>query len=414
MPSTATVVEWSERYLMPTYRRLPVAPVRGRGCWVWDAEGRAYLDMVSGVGVNAVGHCHPKVVQAVQEQAATLIHCSNLYHIGPQAELARWLAQRTPFQRAFFCNSGTEAVEAAIKLARRHARNLGHPGRHEIVAALGSFHGRTLGALSATGQARYHEGFEPLVEGVRFVPFNDPEALRQAVSARTAAILLEPVQGEGGVYPAAPGYLQAAREAADRCGALLVLDEVQSGLGRTGRWFAFEHYGVVPDVVALAKALGGGLAIGAILARGPAATAFQPGQHGSTFGGSPLACAAALAALQVIEEEGLVERAERMGAYLRHCLEQLGSRTGLVREVRGLGLMLAVELEGVPAPEVAAGCLQAGLLVNAVGQRALRLLPPLIIQEAEVDEAVRRLEQALVAASQAAGGAQREGASRSS
>ena len=395
--SSQAVIELSHRYLMPTYRRQNLVPVRGQGCWVWDAEGRAYLDLVSGIGVNSIGHCHPRVVEAVQRQAATLMHCSNLYYIAPQAELARWLAEHTPFERAFFCNSGTEAVEGAIKLARRYARNRGHAGRFEIVAALGSFHGRTLGALSVTGQARYHEGFEPLLEGVRFVPFNDPESLRQAVSVRTAAVLLEVVQGEGGVHPATAEFLQAARQAADGAGALLIFDEVQCGIGRTGRFFAFEHYGVIPDVVALAKALGGGLAIGAVLARGPAATAFQPGHHASTFGGNPLACAAALATLRVIEEERLVQQAARMGSYLQQRLRELGRRTGRVREVRGLGLMVAVELEQLAAAEVAAACLQRGLLVNAVGERALRLLPPLVITEGEVDRAVAILEEAVKA-----------------
>ena len=393
--ATQAIVEMSGRYLMATYRRHPVALVRGQGVWVWDAEGKAYLDLVAGVGVNSVGHCHPRVVEAVQRQAAALIHCSNLYHIAPQAELARWLAERTPFQRAFFCNSGAEAVEAALKLARRHARNRGDPGRWEVVAALGSFHGRTVGALAVTGQARYHEGFEPLMPGVRFVPFNDPQALRQAVTPATAAVLLEVVQGEGGVHPATPAFLQAAREAADRAGALLIFDEVQCGIGRTGRFFGFEHSGVLPDAVALAKGLGGGLPIGALLARGPAAEAFQPGHHGSTFGGNPLACAAALATLQVVEEEGLVQRAARVGAYLRDGLEQLGRRSGLVREVRGLGLMLAVEFHALKAADVAAACLDQGLLVNAVGERALRLLPPLVIREAEVDEALGRLERAI-------------------
>ena len=390
------VVALAERYLMGTYRREPLVPVRGSGCRLWDAQGRSYLDFVSGLGVNAVGHCHPRVVQALTRQAAQLLHVSNLYYIEPQARLARWLVEHGPFHRAFFCNSGAEAVEAAIKLARRHHRNQG-ADRPEIVTALGSFHGRTLGALSATGQPRYHDGFEPLVPGFRYVPFNDPEALRQAVGPRTAAILLEVVQGEGGVHPATPDFVRAAREAADRAGALLIIDEVQTGLGRTGRLFAFEHYGVVPDAVTLAKALGGGVAIGALLAREPFASAFRPGQHASTFGGNPLACAAALAAVEVLEQEGLPARAERVGAYLRRQLEAVGRRTGHVREVRGLGLMLAVELD-LPGRAVADRCRERGLLVNVVAERALRLLPPLVIGEAEVDEAVAILEAAIAEA----------------
>lgn len=388
------VMEMADRYLMPTYRRHPLVAVRGEGCWLWDADGTRYLDMVAGIGVVGVGHCHPRVVEAVARQAAELMHCSNLYYIEPQARLARWLVEHSPFDRAFFCNSGTEAVEAAIKLARRHARNRGRPGSFEIVAAFGSFHGRTMGSLSATGQSRHHEGFEPLVPGFRFVPFNDVGALERAVTPATAAILLEPVQGEGGVHPARPEFLRAARELAERWGCLLIFDEVQCGLGRTGRLFAFEHFGVVPDVVTLAKALGGGVAIGAVLARGPAAVAFSPGQHAATFGGNPLACRAALAALSVIEEEGLVARAERMGAYLQGRLVEMARKVGSVREVRGLGLMVAVELE-VAAREVAAACQRRGVLVNAVSETALRLLPPLVIGEPEIDLATAALGEAI-------------------
>ena len=394
--AASDVMALAARYLMGTYRREPVVIVRGSGSRVWDAEGRCYLDFVSGLGVNAVGHCHPRVVQALTQQASRLLHVSNLYYIEPQALLAKWLVEHGPFDRAFFCNSGAEAVEAAIKLARRHQRNLGQD-RFEIVTALGSFHGRTMGALSATGQPRYHAGFEPLVPGFRYVPFDDPQALDQAVGPQTAAILLEVVQGEGGVHPASRAFVEAARRAADRAGALLIVDEVQTGLGRTGRLFAFEHYGVVPDAVALAKALGGGVAIGALLAREPAASAFGPGQHASTFGGNPLACAAALAAMQVLEEEDLVGRAERMGAYLRERLLAMARRTGHVSEVRGIGLMLAVELDG-PARPVADACRARGLLVNVVTERALRLLPPLVIDEREADEAVAILESAIAEA----------------
>ena len=395
-PRTTDVMALADRYLMRTYRREPLVPVRASGCRVWDVEGRCYLDFVSGIGVNSVGHCHPRVVQALTRQAAELIHVSNLYYIEPQVRLAQWLVEHGPFDRAFFCNSGTEAVEAAIKLARRHHRNRGED-RFEIVTALGSFHGRTLGALSATGQSRYHDGFEPLVPGFRYVPFNDVAALHEAVGERTAAILLEVVQGEGGVHPATPEFIRAARAAADRVGALFIVDEVQTGLGRTGRLFAFEHYGVVPDAVTLAKALGGGVAIGALLAREPAASAFSPGHHASTFGGNPLACAAALAALEVIEQEALPARAERVGAYLMRRLQAMAQRTGHVLEVRGLGLMLAVELD-LPARAVADACRELGLLVNVVAERALRLLPPLVIGESEADEAVVILEQAIARA----------------
>ncbi|MEW6045396.1 MAG: aspartate aminotransferase family protein [Bacillota bacterium] len=390
-PSDVTAL--ADRYLMHTYRRDRLVLVRGSGCWVWDAEGGRYLDFVSGIGVNAVGHCHPRVVQALAQQAAELMHVSNLFYTEPQALLAKWLAEHTPFDRTFLCNSGAEAVEAAIKLARRYHYNRGEH-RFEVVTATGSFHGRTFGALSATGQLRYHEGFEPLVPGFRYVPFNDARALRESVHRGTAAVLLEVVQGEGGVHPADPGFVRAAREAADSSGALLIIDEVQTGLGRTGRLFAFEHYGIVPDAVTLAKALGGGVAIGALLAREPAACAFAPGHHASTFGGNPLACRAALAALEAIEQEGLVRRAAEVGSYLAERLREAGRRAGHVVEVRGLGLMLAIEFD-VPARAVAEACRKRGLLVNVVAEKALRLLPPLVIGRDEADRAASILEAAI-------------------
>ncbi|WP_324715688.1 acetylornithine transaminase [Carboxydochorda subterranea] len=391
------IMELADRCLIPVYRRQRVALARGQGCRVWDTEGRAYLDFIAGIGVLAVGHCHPRVVHALTRQAGQLWHTSNLFYTEPQARLAEWLVRRSPFDRAFFCNSGAEAVEAAIKLARRWARERGESGRFEIVTAERSFHGRTLGALSATGQRKYQEPFEPLVPGFRTVPFNDAAALAGAVGPSTAAILLEPVQGEGGVYPADPAFLRAAREIADRAGALLILDEVQTGLGRTGRLFAFEHFGIVPDAVALAKALGGGTPIGALLAREPAASVLQAGQHASTFGGNPLVAATALATLQVIEEEGLVGRADAMGRYLSGKLQSMSSRTGHVRQIRGLGLMVGVETD-VPAAAVVEAALRRGLLVNAVGPTTVRMLPPLVVGPAEIDEAVDILGAAILEA----------------
>lgn len=394
------VMGLADRFLMRTYRREPLVLVRGAGCRVWDATGRELLDFVAGIGVDALGHCHPRVVEAVMRQAATLMHVSNLFYVEPQARLAEWLVEHSPFDRAFFCNSGAEAVESAIKLARRHAANRGEKDRFEIVTALGSFHGRTYGALTATAQRRYHDGFEPLVPGFRYVPFNDVVALESSVGPSTAAILLEVVQGEGGIHPADPAFVEAARRAADTSGALLIVDEVQSGMGRTGRLFAFEHYGIVPDAVTLAKALGGGVPIGALLAREPAASAFSPGHHASTFGGNPLATAAALAFVEVLEQEGLVERAGEMGQILRRHLEEVSRRTGLVTEVRGLGLMMAVEL-ALPAREVADACAARGLLVNVVGATALRLLPPLVVSPSEIAQAASILEAALQAVASA-------------
>ena len=386
---TGEILDLESRYLMHTYGRPGPALVRGQGAYVWDAEGREYLDFVSGLGVVSVGHCHPAVVEAVGRQAGQLIHCSNLYHIENQALCARELAGRTGFDRVFFCNSGAEANEAAIKLARKHAG----AGRYRVVSAFNSFHGRTLATLAATGQTVYQAGFEPLPDGFDHVPCNDLAALEAACGPATAAVLLEPVQGEGGVHPAEPGYLQGVRELCDRLGILLVFDEVQCGLGRTGRWLAAEHYGVRADVVTLAKTLGGGFPIGAVLATEQVAAAFQPGDHGTTFGGNPLACAAALAVLRVLGD-GLVEHAARIGEYFRAGLERLAARHRRVTGVRGLGLMLALELDG-PGQAVVDACREKGLLINCTAQKVLRFLPPLVIGEAEVQRALTVLDEAL-------------------
>lgn len=398
--------------MMPTYRRQPLVLVRGQGTRVWDDQGRSYLDLVAGIAVASVGHCHPRVVQAIQQQAATLMQVSNLFYTVPQTRLARLLTQLSGLEQVFFCNSGAEANEAAIKLARKATP----PGRFEIISALHSFHGRTLASLAATGQVKYHAGFEPLPPGFRHVPFNDLAALEAAVTPQTAAILLEPVQGEGGVHPATPEYLQGVRRLCDERGILLILDEVQTGLGRTGSMFAFQQYGILPDMVTLAKALGGGTAIGALLARRPVAQAFQPGTHASTFGGNPLAAAAALATLEVLVDEDLPGRAAEAGRYFREALARLAARQPAIREIRGLGLLLAVELapwpqaaqagaghghapSPVPAESLAPAVVDAarcrGLLINALGPDTLRLVPPLTITPQEIDEAVAILDQAL-------------------
>ncbi|HLT59187.1 MAG TPA: acetylornithine transaminase [Limnochordales bacterium] len=386
----------TDQHIMRTYGRLPLALVRGQGARVWDTEGRSYLDFVGGLAVNSLGHGHPKVVAAIREAAGYILHTSNLYHIGPQAELAARLAALSGLDRVFFANSGTEANEAAIKLARRWGRRQGQ-NRYKIITALNSFHGRTLGSLAATGQPKYHEGFAPLPAGFVHVPFNDLEALRAAIDGETAAVMLEPVQGEAGVYPADPGYLRGVRELCDRHGLLLILDEVQTGLGRTGRMFAYEHFGVKPDILTLAKALGGGIPIGAMLAREEIAAAFAPGAHASTFGGNPFACRVALAVLDALVGDDLAQAAAAAGQHLRGRLEELARRRGWIREVRGLGLMLGVELDGVDAPRVMAAAQERGLLVNAIGQSILRLLPPLIVTREELDEAVGILEAALAA-----------------
>ncbi len=379
--------------------RMPMVVARGKGARLWDTEGKEYLDFVSGGrAVTGLGHCHPKVVAAICEQAHTLLHVSNDFYTEPQLRLAERLS-RMFGGRCFLCNSGAEANEAAIKLARKHGFKTAGPEKFEIVSALKSFHGRTLAALAATGQPKYHRGFQPLPAGFVHVPFNDVAALRGAVSARTCAVLLEPILGESGVYPATPEYLAAAREVCDQQGAVLILDEIQTGLGRTGKLFAYQHYDIQPDVITLAKALGGGLPIGAMIAREPAASAFEPGDHASTFGGSALPAAAALAALEVIEEEGLVANADRMGQRLAQGLEALRAKTRLVKEVRARGLMIAVDLTQPKAAQVKEECAARGLLVNTVGDNMLRLLPPMVLTLEEADRGLRLLGEALAAQS---------------
>jgi len=381
--------------LMATYAPPPVTIVRGEGVYAFDADGRAYLDFIGGIAVAATGHCHPRVVEAIREQAGRLLHISNLYGIEQQRELARRLAAKVgPGYRAFFCNSGAEANEAAIKLARRWGSRAG-VGQGTLVCADGSFHGRTLATLAATGQPKYRKGFEPIPAGFKHVPFGDAEALADSITPDVCAVLLEPIQGEGGVRVPPPGYLRAVRELCDARGVLLVLDEVQTGMGRTGRFLACEHEGVRPDIVTLAKALGSGVPIGACLASERAASAFEPGTHGSTFGGNPLSCAAALATLDVIEDEGLAENAAEVGAHLRARLTELGARSpGLVREVRGEGLLIGVELGRPAAKDLVRALLPRGVLANATSERVLRLAPPLTLTAAHADAFVEALEAA--------------------
>ena len=389
--TTSPAIEHEARVHLPVYARQPLVIVRGEGCWVWDEAGNRYLDLVAGIAVNVLGHAHPAVADALAEQARTLLTTSNLYYTLPQLELADALISRSPFDRAFFTNSGTEANEAAIKLARR----AGHDrGAYAIVSLTNSFHGRTLGSLAATGQPKYQEPFMPLPEGFFHVPINDTDALRAAVNEHTAAILLEPIQGESGIHPLTDEFLTAARDAADRVGALLVLDEIQTGVGRTGTFFAFDQTPVVPDVVTIAKGLGGGVPIGAMLVR-ESASAFHAGDHGTTLGGNPLTAAAALATLRVIDEGGLMDNARAMGARFAEGLAALVT-DGLATEVRGRGLMIGVETVGPFAKAaVAVAREENGLLVNATGETTLRIVPPLTISADEVDEAVARLRSAL-------------------
>ncbi len=377
---TKSIPELADRYLMQTGRRLPVTFVRGRGCLLYDDAGREYLDLVAGIAVNLLGHAHPEVVADVTKQSAELIHTSNLYFTQPQVQLARRLVDLSFPSRVFFCNSGAEANEAAIKLARKWGtRN--RDGAFEIITTTGSFHGRTLATVTAGGQHKYSDPFQPLPDGFVHVAYNDAEAIEAATTEKTVAVMLEPVMGEIGVIPAAAGYLERVRVWCDRKNLLLILDEVQTGLGRTGRWFAYQHASIAPDVMTLAKGLGGGLPIGACLAN-PRADVFEPGDHGSTFGGNPLACAAATAVLHVIERDGLVGHAAEMGDLLRSTLGDLGAK-----DVRGVGLMQAFEFEEPKAKPFQNACLEAGLIVNAVDDHSVRLVPPLIIGANEIDRA---------------------------
>ena len=373
--------------LMDTYPPQPVTFVRGEGSYLWDDTGKRYLDFLGGLAVTSLGHAHPLVAQAVCDQANTLLHVSNLFGTEPQREVAATLDRlvgTTP-GKVFFCNSGAEANECAFKLARKY----GGRGRHVVVSAYGSFHGRTLATLHATGQPQKHEPFQPLPEGFRHVAWHDVAALEAALDPTVAAVVLEPVQGEGGVMPADAAYFRAVRQLCDERGLLFIVDEVQTGLGRTGKWFGFQHFGVEPDVVTMAKALGNGVPIGACWAKADVADAFQPGDHATTFGGQPLATAAARAVLAVMEEEDVVTRAEKAGARLTAALEALPGVTG----VRGLGLLLAAEVAN--AKDVAARALDAGLVLNAVTDSALRLAPSLLVTDEEIDEAVAVLGSVL-------------------
>ena len=372
--------ELADRYLMQTGRRLPVTFVRGSGCLIYDDAGREYLDLVAGIAVNLLGHAHPDVVAAVTKQAGQLIHTSNLYFTQPQVELAQRLVELSFPSRVFFCNSGAEANETAIKIARKWgARN--RDGAFEIITTTGSFHGRTLATVTAGGQHKYSDPFKPLPDGFVHVAFNDAGAIESATTDKTVAVMLEPVMGEIGIVPAAPGYLKRVREWCDKKNLLLILDEVQTGLGRTGRWFAHQHAGITPDVMTLAKGLGGGLPIGACLAN-QRADVFEPGDHGSTFGGNPLVCSAASAVLHVVERDGLVGHAAEIGELLHASLKDLDAK-----DVRGLGLMQAFEFEEAKAKPFQQACLEAGLIVNAVDDHSIRLVPPLIISAEQIDRA---------------------------
>jgi predicted acetylornithine/succinylornithine family transaminase len=378
---------------MNTYSRQPLVLVKGRGTKVYDSDGREYLDFVTGVAVCNLGHCHPRVVVALQKQAQRLMHVSNHFHNEPQINLAKLLIAQSFADKAFFCNSGTEAVEAAIKLARRYAREVLKQDRFEIITMRGSFHGRTYGSLSATAQEKFHKGFEPIVQGFRYVLFDDIRAVDEAVNEHTCAVLVEPVQGEGGVIVPAPAYLKELRDLCDRNNILLMLDEIQTGMGRTGKFFAYEHAGITPDVVMLAKGLGGGMPIGALLATDKVAQAFTPGTHGSTFGGNPLACATAIASIEaLIEDNIIIPNVAQLGAYFRQGLEKLKQKYSFVRDVRGQGLLIGMELD-FHGKEIVSACIREGMLINCTIDTVLRFMPPLIVTEEEIDLLIEALDR---------------------
>jgi acetylornithine aminotransferase len=390
--SNAELIALAEKHVAPTYGRYPVALVRGEGCRVWDADGKEYLDFVAGIAVCNLGHCHPAVVSAIQEQAAKLMHVSNLYHIEPQIQLAKRLAENSFGDKSFFCNSGTEACEAAIKLARKYSFKKHGEGRHEILTFDMSFHGRTMASLSATAQEKFHKGFSPLLPGFRYLPFDDAESVAAAVSDKTCAIMVEPIQGEGGIRIPSEAFLKGLRDICDANGLLLIYDEVQVGMGRTGKLWAHEHFGVTPDVMALAKALGGGTAIGAIVATDEA-MAFEPGDHAATFGGNHIATAAGCAVMDTLLAPGFLDHVLEMGDYLQAGLRDLASRHAIIKEVRGKGLIVGCELDREAGPIVLKG-LEAGFLLIAAVGTVLRMIPPLIVEKEMIDKLLEFLDGA--------------------
>ena len=394
MPDTNEIIERERQFLLQTYHRYPLVLQRGKGVFLYDLDGKRYLDFVAGLGVNALGHAHPRIVKVIREQAARVIHLSNLYYNEFQGLLAEKLCRLSGLQRAFFSNSGTEAIEGSIKLARLAGHRIGGQAKSQLVGLEGSYHGRTFGAMSLTGQDKYRKGFEPLLEDVKFVPRDDLEALRAVVNDNTCAIVLEPIFGEGGIHECSVDFLNECRALADRHRAALIFDEIQCGLGRTGTIFAFQSFGVIPDIVAIAKPIAAGLPLGAFLAKEEFGSAISVGQHGTTFGGGPLACRVALEYLEVLEEEKLLENVARVGQYLREQLTSLGERSTVVREVRGRGFILGLQLD-IPARPIVEQAFGAGVLFNSTQDTVLRFLPPFLLQEKHVDKGVRVLKKLL-------------------
>jgi acetylornithine aminotransferase/acetylornithine/N-succinyldiaminopimelate aminotransferase len=380
--------------IMNTYKRFPVVLVKGSGAKVLDINGKEYLDFIAGIAVCNLGHSHPEVVAALKDQLDKLTHVSNLYYTEPQAQLAKLLVDNSFADKVFFCNSGAEANEAAIKLARKYAHENMGKERFELITMKDSFHGRTMATITATGQEKFQFGFTPLLEGFTYVPFNDLKALEAAISQKTCGVMLEPIQGEGGVNIPDENYLSSVRDICDRHGILMILDEVQTGIGRTGKLFAYEYSGITPDVMTLAKGLANGFPVGAMLATDKVAKTFVPGNHASTFGGNPLAMAAANAVVSIILQEGVLDNCHKIGGYFQSQLKKLQQKHKIINEVRGKGLIIAASLN-VEAVNIVNGCLEKGLLINSTGGKTLRFVPPLIIKEKEVDQAINILDEVM-------------------
>jgi len=387
---TQETIEMFDKYVIANYGRLPRVIVKGKGCYMYDADGNEILDMFPGWAVSGIGHCHPKVVEAVRKQAAELLHIDNTFYSEPQGELAKLLSERAFGGKCFFCNSGAEANEAALKLARLYTAK----EKYKFITAEGSFHGRTFATVTATAQPKYHEGFLPLLPGFVYVPFNDIKALEEAFTDEVAAVMVEPIQGEGGINIATNEYLNTIRELCDKNNAVMILDEVQTGIGRTGKWFAYQHFDVTPDIITMAKTLGGGVAIGAMMAKTEIAAALVPGKHASTFGGNALACAAAIGVVEAIEEENLLQNANELGKYIMQKLEELKSKHSIIDHVRGIGLMIGIQLTK-PGAKIVDSCLQKGLRINCTHETVLRFMPPMIATKEQVNKAIDILDEVM-------------------
>ncbi len=388
--NTSEVIEQFNQYVISNYGRLPSVIVKGQGSYIYDADGRKYLDMFPGWAVSGIGHCHPKVVKALQDQAGQLIHMDNTFYNVPQGQLAQLLSERAFGGQCFFCNSGAEAVEASIKLARLATEKQ----KYKIITATGGFHGRTLGAITATAQPKYHQGFLPLVPGFEYVPFNDIAAIESVFDDEVAGVLIEPIQGEGGIQMASQEYMDAIRRLCDNYGALAIWDEVQTGMGRTGKWFGYQHYNVEPDIMTMAKSLGGGVAVGGIMAKPEVANFLVPGTHASTFGGNPLACVAASAVIEAIEQENLLENTQTLGLYAAEALNNLKEKHACIDHVRGYGLMLGIQLNE-PGGQIVSTCWENGLRINCTQDTVLRFMPAMTVSKNEIDEAIEILDRSI-------------------